>query len=160
MFNFRAWHNHHLTLSLINRVNSWLERKEEEKNNYRASCLMGQIRPLEFKTNKSVQSTAESHLVQSHSVHLSATWKTCCAQYLTGAPVCIHSRRGRHWTATTFTVCSDWRYFSVCFLTFAGHFCCDPASSPLFLALPLSACTTQGFFWPPQHCQQYKAWLA
>lgn len=48
---------------------------------------------------------------------------------------------------------------TIYFLTFGGHFSSDPSCSPLFLLLPLLACTP-GFFWLPQLRQQYKAWVA
>lgn len=49
---------------------------------------------------------------------------------------------------------------TIYFLTFAGHFCCDPYSSSLFLEVPLSVCTSLSFFWQPRLRQQYKAGLA
>lgn len=49
---------------------------------------------------------------------------------------------------------------TIYFLTFAGHFCCDPSSSSLFLEVPLSVCTSLSFFWHPRLRQQNKAGLA
>ncbi len=134
----------------------------------------GTIWHFKNETNNNIQSASWSHLIESHSVHLSTKWKTCCTQYMTGHPVCIHTclAEGKkiislfllHLTAGLRPAsCLLWftllKAVTIYFLTFGGHFSSDPACAPLFLALPVLA-WTPGFFWPPQLRQQYKAWLA
>lgn len=160
---FQAWQNHN-------------PEKLRQENAHQSSPLVGRFWPLWFKQNSNIQSATGSHLVESHPVHLSTEWKTRCARYMTGHPVWICTCLGEegkentdpllvlYLTAGVWPVpCLLWftllKAVYIYFLTFVGHFGCGPACSPLFLELPLFACTP-GFFWPPQLSQQYKAWLA